>query len=87
MSQTSDQMELREVDIRKHYAAVAEMLMAVDHTPRLAQARLSLEVPERSPDVAAMGRRRFRGLSHGRRRVPKGCGCWTGSPKPMTMIR
>ncbi|WP_296424797.1 ATP-binding protein [Yoonia sp.] len=65
MSQTSDQMELREVDIRKHYAAVAEMLMAVDHTPRLAQARLSLEVPERSPDVAAMGRRRFRSTTPG----------------------
>ena len=64
MSQTSDQMELREDDIRKHYIPVAEMLMHLDHSPRLAKARLSLEAPEKSPDVAAT-RRRFRSTTPG----------------------
>ncbi|WP_394179934.1 ATP-binding protein [Yoonia maritima] len=64
MSQTSDQMELREDDIRKHYMPVAEMLMRLDHSPRLAKARLSLEAPEKSPDVAAT-RRRFRSTTPG----------------------
>ena len=64
MSQTSDQMELREEDIRKHYVAAAEMLMQLDHSPRLARARLSLETPEKSPDVAAT-RRRFRSTTPG----------------------
>ncbi len=64
MSQTSDQMELREEDIRKHYVPAAEMLMQLDHTPRLAQARLSLEQPEKSPDVSAT-RRRFRSTTPG----------------------
>ncbi|KJZ18872.1 AAA family ATPase [Loktanella sp. S4079] len=64
MSQTSDQMELREEDIRKHYVPAAEMLMRLDHSPRLAKARLSLEAPEKSPDVAAT-RRRFRSTTPG----------------------
>ncbi|SFR31958.1 ATPase family associated with various cellular activities (AAA) [Yoonia tamlensis] len=64
MSQPSDQMELREDDIRKHYISVAEMLMHLDHSPRLAKARLSLEAPEKSPDVAAT-RRRFRSTTPG----------------------
>lgn len=64
MSQSSDQMELREGDIRKHYVPAAEMLMHLDHAPRLAKARLSLEVPEKSPDVAAT-RRRFRSTTPG----------------------
>ncbi len=64
MSQPSDQMELREDDIRKHYIPVAEMLMHLDHSPRLAKARLSLEAPEKSPDVAAT-RRRFRSTTPG----------------------
>ena len=74
MSQTSDQMELREEDIRKHYLAAAEMLMQLDHSPRLARARLSLETPEKSPDVAAT-RRRFRSTTPGllaRTRAPAG---------------
>ena len=64
MSQTSDQMELREDDIRKHYIPAAEMLMQLDHSPRLARARLSLETPEKSPDVVAT-RRRFRSTTPG----------------------
>ena len=64
MSQSSDQMELREEDIRKHHTPAAEMLMQLDHSPRLAQARLSLEQPEKSPDVAAT-RRRFRSTTPG----------------------
>ena len=64
MSQTSDQMELREEDIRAHYTAAAEMLMQLDHSPRLARSRLSLETPEKSPDVAAT-RRRFRSTTPG----------------------
>ena len=64
MSQTSDQMELREEDIRAHYTAATEMLMQLDHSPRLARARLSLETPEKSPDVAAT-RRRFRSTTPG----------------------
>lgn len=64
MSLTSDQMELSEEEIRSHYGPAAEMLMQLDHTPRLAEARLSLEAPERSPDVAAT-RRRFRSTTPG----------------------
>ncbi|MEM8538484.1 MAG: ATP-binding protein, partial [Pseudomonadota bacterium] len=64
MSQTSDQMELREEEIRSHYGPAAEMLMQLDHAPRLAKARLSLETPEKSPDVAAT-RRRFRSTTPG----------------------
>ena len=37
MSQTSDVMELREDDIRTHYAAVLEMLRGFDHAPRIAK--------------------------------------------------
>ena len=64
MSQTTDQMELREDDIRAHYGPATEMLMQLDHTPRLAKARLSLEQPEKSPDVSAT-RRRFRSTTPG----------------------
>ena len=64
MSQTSDQMELREEDIRAHYVPAAEMLMHLDHSPRLAKARLSLQTAEKSPDVAAT-RRRFRSTTPG----------------------
>ena len=64
MSQSADFMELKEDDIRKHFVPAAEMLMQLDHTPRLAQARLSLSSPEKSPDVAAT-RRRFRSTTPG----------------------
>ncbi|MEM6594510.1 MAG: AAA family ATPase, partial [Pseudomonadota bacterium] len=64
MSQSADAMELKEDEIKAHYVPAAEMLMQLDHTPRLAQARLSLEAPEKSPDVAAT-RRRFRSTTPG----------------------
>ena len=37
MSMPADQMELREEDIRKHYAAAAAMLEGFDYTPRIAR--------------------------------------------------
>lgn len=61
---TRDTMELREDDIRAHYLAATEMLMGVDHTPRIATARFSVTAPEKSPGVAAMGRR-FRSTTPG----------------------
>ena len=64
MSETSDVMELKEDDIRAHYAAAAEMLMGIDHSPRLAQQRLSLIAPEKSPEIASMSRR-FRSTTPG----------------------
>ena len=35
MSMPADQMELREEDITGHTAAALEMLMGIDHNPRL----------------------------------------------------
>ena len=64
MSLPRDTMELREEDIRKHYPAAAEMLMGIDHAPRLAQQRLSLAAPEKSPEISAMTRR-FRSTTPG----------------------
>ena len=61
---TRDTMELREDDIRTHYLAATELLMGVDHTPRIATARFSVTAPEKSPGVAAMGRR-FRSTTPG----------------------
>lgn len=64
MSLPRDTMELREEDIRAHYPAAAEMLMGIDHAPRLAEARLSLAAPEKSPGIAGMTRR-FRSTTPG----------------------
>ena len=64
MTATRDTMELKEEAIRSHYAAGAEMLMGIDHAPRLAQARLTLAAPERSPEIAATTRR-FRSTTPG----------------------
>jgi hypothetical protein len=61
---TRDTMELREDDIKAHYFAATEMLMGVDHTPRIGTARFSVLAPEKSPGVAAMGRR-FRSTTPG----------------------
>ncbi|MBY5969934.1 AAA family ATPase [Halomonas denitrificans] len=53
MSLTSDQMELREDDIRKHYAAAATMLAGFDHSPRIARPNSeSSTAHELSPGVA-----------------------------------
>ncbi|MFT4959531.1 MAG: energy-coupling factor transporter ATP-binding protein EcfA2 [Paracoccaceae bacterium] len=63
MSLTSDQMELREADIVKHYAAAIGMLDGFDHTPRIAQATTPARAEERSPGITH--RRRFRSTTPG----------------------
>ncbi|TMV15629.1 AAA family ATPase [Arenibacterium halophilum] len=62
MSLSSDQMELREEDIRKHYPAAAAMLDGFDHTPRVARPA-EVTAPERSPGIGT--RRRFRSTTPG----------------------
>lgn len=62
MSQTSDQMELREEDIRSHYAAALDLLDGFDHSPRIAKATVSAPV-ERSSGVGT--RRAFRSTTPG----------------------
>ena len=62
MSRTSDQMELREEDIRKHYAAAAAMLEGFDHTPRIAKGKEAPKV-ERSSGIGT--RRMFRTTTPG----------------------
>lgn len=52
MSETADQMELREEDIRKHYAAALAMLEGFDHAPRIATATVAAPAPERSPGIS-----------------------------------
>ena len=69
MSQTSDQMELREEDIRRHYAAALGLLDGFDHTPSDCQGRGCT----RGGEVAGIGHvRRFRSTTPGlsTRRVP-----------------
>ncbi|WP_323007209.1 ATP-binding protein [Pseudorhodobacter sp.] len=61
---TRDTMELREADIKSHYVAATEMLMGVDHTPRIGTARYATIAPEKSPGVA-VGARRFRSTTPG----------------------
>jgi energy-coupling factor transporter ATP-binding protein EcfA2 len=63
MSLTSDQMELREADIVKHYPAAVAMLDGFDHTPRIGQATTPTRAEERSPGLAR--RRRFRSTTPG----------------------
>jgi len=63
MSLTSDQMELREDEIRKHYGAAAAMLDGFDHTPRIAKPKVEATAPERSPGIART--RRFRSTTPG----------------------
>ncbi|MFN2306000.1 MAG: ATP-binding protein [Paracoccaceae bacterium] len=62
MSQTSDQMELREEDIRAHYAAALGLLEGFDHAPRVAKAG-GPAVAGRSAGVPE--RRRFRSTTPG----------------------
>ncbi|MDO6521958.1 ATP-binding protein [Shimia thalassica] len=62
MSLPADQMELREEDIRKHYAAAVGMLDGFDHTPRIAKGR-ETAAPERSSGLGT--RRRFRSTTPG----------------------
>ncbi|SDO24639.1 ATPase family associated with various cellular activities (AAA) [Lutimaribacter pacificus] len=63
MSLTSDQMELREEEIRAHYDAATAMLEGFDHTPRIGRPRDVAAVPERSPGIAHT--RRFRATTPG----------------------
>ncbi|MEM6311896.1 MAG: AAA family ATPase, partial [Pseudomonadota bacterium] len=72
MSQTTDQMELREKEITKHYPMALAMLQGFDHAPRIGKAA---EEPhaERSSGVGT--RRRFRTTTPGlvtRRSTPTG---------------
>jgi hypothetical protein len=62
MSQTSDQMELREEDIAKHFDAALAMLDGFDHAPRIGVADTKGAV-ERSSGVGV--RRRFRSTTPG----------------------
>lgn len=62
MSMPSDQMELREKDIRKHYEAAAAMLDGFDHTPRIAKAK-TIKTKEKSSGIGT--RRRFRSTTPG----------------------
>ncbi|MEP4980673.1 AAA family ATPase, partial [Ascidiaceihabitans sp.] len=62
MSQTSDQMELRESDIVKHYDMALAMLQGFDHAPRIGKA-VAEDVPERSSGIGT--RRRFRSTTPG----------------------
>ena len=61
MSQTTDQMELREEEIRAHYAAALDLLDGFDHAPRIAVA--TAPVAEKSSGVGT--RRRFRSTTPG----------------------
>ncbi|MFC2970350.1 AAA family ATPase [Acidimangrovimonas pyrenivorans] len=65
MSRPSDQMELREADIRKHYGEALSLLEGLDHAPRLAAARATTaaKLEERSPGIGT--RRRFRSTTPG----------------------
>ena len=62
MSQTADQMELREEDVVKHYAAALAMLQGIDHSPRIATGATA-PVPERSAGIGT--RRAFRTTTPG----------------------
>ncbi|HGG65516.1 MAG TPA: AAA family ATPase, partial [Rhodobacteraceae bacterium] len=62
MNMPSDQMELSEEAIRKHYDAASAMLTGFDHTPRIAKAR-DTEVKEKSAGLGT--RRRFRSTTPG----------------------
>ena len=62
MSQTQDQMELREEDVRAHYAAALDLIDGFDHAPRIGQATEVAPV-ERSSGVGT--RRRFRSTTPG----------------------
>ncbi|WP_415922176.1 ATP-binding protein [Tateyamaria sp. SN6-1] len=72
MSQTSDQMELREQEITAHYPMALAMLQGFDHAPRIGQSKEAPAV-ERSSGVGT--RRRFRSTTPGlvtRRTAPTG---------------
>ncbi|WP_425039888.1 ATP-binding protein [Primorskyibacter sp. S187A] len=61
MSATSDQQELREEDIRKHYAAATALVTGFDHAPRIGSE--APQTTERSPGIRSS--RRFRSTTPG----------------------
>ncbi|WP_299413424.1 ATP-binding protein [uncultured Sulfitobacter sp.] len=72
MSQTSDQMELREEDIASHVAMAQSLIEGFDHAPRIGKAA-GEPAAERSSGIGT--RRRFRSTTPGlvtQRRVPSG---------------
>ena len=72
MSQTSDQMELRETEITAHYPMALAMLRGFDHAPRIGKAKCAPQ-QERSSGLGT--RRRFRNTTPGlvtRRTAPAG---------------
>ncbi len=62
MSQTSDQMELREEDVQAHYAAALDLLDGFDHAPRIATGAAAA-APEKSSGLGT--RRAFRSTTPG----------------------
>ncbi|MEL6465236.1 MAG: ATP-binding protein [Pseudomonadota bacterium] len=72
MSQTSDQMELREAEITAHYPMALSMLQGFDHAPRIGKGK---EVPQQERSSGVGTRRRFRTTTPGlvtRRTTPTG---------------
>ena len=63
MSETHDQMELREEDVRAHYAAALDLIDGFDHAPRIANGSAAAAPPERSSGVGT--RRAFRSTTPG----------------------
>lgn len=63
MNMPADQMELREDDIAKHFAAALALLDGFDHTPRLAVPKVVAAPVERSPGIRRT--RRFRSTTPG----------------------
>ena len=63
MSQTSDQMELREEDIAKHISVAQAMIEGFDHAPRIATALAENAPAEKSAGLGT--RRRFRSTTPG----------------------
>jgi len=72
MSQTSDQMELREEDIAKHIAMAQSLIEGFDHAPRIGK---SSDAPAEERSAGIGTRRRFRSTTPGlvtQRRVVSG---------------
>ena len=78
MNMPADQMELREEEIRAHYEAALGYLDGFDHAPRIAKAKASAPVRERSPGIGT--RRRFRSTTPGL------VGRSTGRPEGVRLI-
>ncbi|WP_147110161.1 ATP-binding protein [Tateyamaria sp. syn59] len=72
MTQTADQMELREAEITAHYPMALSMLQGFDHAPRIGKGK---EAPQQERSSGVGTRRRFRTTTPGlvtRRTVPTG---------------